>query len=129
MLMARLEIPVSGWTCQTGRDKYQITVHVQTDAQRATPQVYLFQNFIDVHGVSLFPLDFSFRLFVARTLPFLFGYVVTHGVTLKSCFKVCRSNSMVLSGLLIKYLPLISVLLNSPGVIQNIVQKIILSLM
>lgn len=59
------------------------------DAQRAKPQFYLFQNFIDVHGVSLSTSDFSFRLFVARTLPFLFGYLVTHVLTLKSGFKPC----------------------------------------
>lgn len=94
MLMALLEIPVSGWTFEDGV-KGSLVVHFSLGGSWSLGSrflfTHLFQNFIDVHGVSLSSFGFSFRLFLTRTLPLLFGYIISHfgnGVTNIKCVKM-----------------------------------------
>lgn len=54
-------------------------VHLEVSIKAVEALVtHLFQNFIDVHRVSLFSLGFSFRLFLTGTLALLFGYIISH---------------------------------------------------
>lgn len=104
MLMALLEIPVSGWTffCGGRGGGKWLVVNFKDRKTRGSSSflfsffvTHLFQNFIDVHRVSLSPFSLSFRLFLTRTLSFLFRYVVSHFFFFCNCVKCVNFDKVV----------------------------------
>lgn len=81
MLMALLDIPVSGWTFWK-RTRISVSSFFKagelSSQNSARFSTHLFQNFIDVHGVSLFSLYLSFTFFVTWRPSLLFGDVISH---------------------------------------------------
>lgn len=88
MLIALLEMPVSGCTC--GEKCLSGVCSSQAAEAFVT---HLLQNFIDVHRVSLFPLGFSFRLFITGTFALLFRYVIRHFTKLANASDMAYRNS------------------------------------